>query len=117
MHGKDRAGVAPGFSHHVTQRGNRRQTLGQLQATVNKVRECLASGANLKTGDRLGMTVLHYAARDNEIPAMIPVLLKAGTDLKTRDKVDHPAGKMPKGSQIETDFVNAGNTARHLAEV
>ena len=53
---------------------------------------CLASGANLKTGDRLGMTVLHYAARDNENPAMIPALLKARTDLKARDTESQDEG-------------------------
>ena len=44
------------------------------------------AGADLKARDEDGLTSLMLAARSNENPEVISVLLKAGADLKARDE-------------------------------
>ena len=53
-------------------------------ATVERVTECLRAGAKPNARDKNRFTPLHAAARSNESPAVIGVLLKAGADLKAR---------------------------------
>ena len=53
-------------------------------AGVEHVAACLASGANPKTGNKLGETPLHWAAAFSPNPAVIAALLDAGADLEAR---------------------------------
>ena len=56
------------------------------KATVEDVTACLAAGADLEARDKDKATPLHYAAYQNENPAVIETLLKAGADLEARTK-------------------------------
>ena len=58
--------------------------------TVEELAACLDAGADPKARDELGATPLHWAASNNENPAVIAALLEAGADLKARDKLGRP---------------------------
>jgi ankyrin repeat protein len=54
-------------------------TLQNIQAAINQ-------GADINARDKIGGTVLMYAAQCNTNPEVITVLLKAGADPKAHDK-------------------------------
>lgn len=43
---------------------------------------CLAAGADVQALDGINSTPLHWAARDNENPAVIEALVRAGADVQ-----------------------------------
>ena len=45
----------------------------------------LKAGADVNVGDSGGMTPLHYAAKYNVNPAVIPALLEAGAEVNARN--------------------------------
>ena len=58
-------------------------------ASATTVSRCLEAGADIHARDEYQQTPLHTAARFNENPEVIPILLRAGADIHARDDTEH----------------------------
>ncbi|HPU44476.1 MAG TPA: ankyrin repeat domain-containing protein, partial [Dictyoglomaceae bacterium] len=57
--------------------------------TPEKVKEAIKAGADVNAKDTsYGMTLLMWAAENNQNPEVIKVLLEAGADVNAKDKDD-----------------------------
>ena len=82
-------------------------------ATPKAVTDCLQAGADPNARDKHGNTPLYQAARFNQHPAVITLLLDAGADLKARDAFFdstplHEAAWSNKNPAVITALVQAG---------
>ena len=55
-----------------------------MSATAEDVTACLDAGADVAVQDGDGQTALHWAAGNNEDPAVIEALIAGGTDIEAR---------------------------------
>ncbi len=82
--------------------------------TAGQVRGCLNAGAdiNVQNKNGEGETPLHYAARHNENPDVINILLKAGADINARNDNDvtplHYAAYNDENPDVINTLLNAG---------
>ena len=82
-------------------------------ATLERVTECLRTGADPKARDQRGNTPLHWAAWANKNPAVVDTLVKAvGADPNARDKDDetplHGAAWANKNPAVAAALLKAG---------
>ena len=81
-------------------------------ATLERVTECLRTGADPKARDQRGNTPLHKAAFRTENPAVIAALVKAGADPNERDKQGetplHRAAWANKNPAVAAALLKAG---------
>ena len=81
-------------------------------ATVADVVACLDAGADPNAPDEIKITVLHWAARYSENPAVVQALLAAGASLEARDKSDrtplHWAAERNKNPAVVQALLAAG---------
>ena len=97
-------------------------------ATLEQVTACLAAGAALAARTEDGHTPLHFAARNNENPAVVEALLAAGADVNARSLDGHTPLHVAAGNEnpaVVEALLEAGanleardedgNTPLHLA--
>ena len=81
-------------------------------ATLERVTECLRTGADPKARDQRGNTPLHWAAWANKNPAVVDTLVKVGADPNARDKDDetplHGAAWANKNPAVAAALLKAG---------
>ena len=79
-------------------------------ATVEQVRACLSAGEDPNEPDPQGLTALHRAARDTSDPAVIGVLLDAGTN----PRVYSIAGRLPWDFAQKNKQIKGSDAHRRL---